>query len=193
MDRSIFDFLRQVLLLEHPEGLAEAERAAREAFVVRFQQITGPVQAKGLEDTAFYRQFPLGSLNEVAADPTRLGYSARGLRTLSTLNDSPTGRAVSRRPAPTTPSEARTPAFGSTPSPSWPTNGPTTWRIGPKAMSERRSTFTVPSLPTLARNTCSIRRCSAPGPGPRATLPPVPAIRRDESRTTWSRLLARPS
>ncbi|MFS8065019.1 MAG: malto-oligosyltrehalose synthase [Byssovorax sp.] len=63
--RSIFDFLRGMLLLRDPPGLDEAERAARRDFVLRFQQLTGPVMAKGFEDTAFYRYFPLAALNEV--------------------------------------------------------------------------------------------------------------------------------
>ncbi|GAB3468879.1 malto-oligosyltrehalose synthase [Kineococcus endophyticus] len=44
-------------------------------FVVRFQQTCGPVMAKGIEDTAFYRWFRLSSLNEVGGDPTRFGTS----------------------------------------------------------------------------------------------------------------------
>ncbi|NIZ89788.1 malto-oligosyltrehalose synthase [Kineococcus rubinsiae] len=44
-------------------------------FVVRFQQTCGPVMAKGVEDTAFYRWFRLSSLNEVGGDPTRFGTS----------------------------------------------------------------------------------------------------------------------
>jgi (1->4)-alpha-D-glucan 1-alpha-D-glucosylmutase len=42
---------------------------------MKFQQYTGPVQAKGVEDTAFYRYGPLISLNEVGGDPTRFGQS----------------------------------------------------------------------------------------------------------------------
>ena len=37
----------------------------------RVQQVTSPVMAKGVEDTAFYRYFPLASLNEVGGDPLR--------------------------------------------------------------------------------------------------------------------------
>lgn len=74
-DPSVFAFLRGALLMEHPEGASEEERAAREQFVVRFQQVTGPVTAKGIEDTAFYRQARLASLNEVGGDPTRFGWS----------------------------------------------------------------------------------------------------------------------
>jgi len=42
-------------------------------FTVRFQQTSGPVQAKGVEDTAFYRWFRLVSLNEVGGDPGLFG------------------------------------------------------------------------------------------------------------------------
>jgi (1->4)-alpha-D-glucan 1-alpha-D-glucosylmutase len=42
---------------------------------VRFQQVTGPVMAKGVEDTAFYRYFRLAALNEVGGNPGRFGMS----------------------------------------------------------------------------------------------------------------------
>src|SRR6185369_2447881 len=42
-------------------------------FVGKFQQVTAPVMAKGVEDTAFYVYFPLLSLNEVGGDPDRFG------------------------------------------------------------------------------------------------------------------------
>jgi (1->4)-alpha-D-glucan 1-alpha-D-glucosylmutase len=70
---SLFDFVRAVLLLEDPDGLSESQRAERREFVLRFQQLSGPVMAKGLEDTAFYRYFPLAALNEVGADPDSFG------------------------------------------------------------------------------------------------------------------------
>ncbi len=71
----LFDFIHQVLLLEHPPGISEEEIANREAFIMRFQQLTGPVMAKGVEDTAFYRNYPLSSLNEVGADIYSFGTS----------------------------------------------------------------------------------------------------------------------
>lgn len=47
-----------------------AVQAARRAeLVVRFQQTCGPIQAKGIEDTAFYRWAPLAGLNEVGSHP----------------------------------------------------------------------------------------------------------------------------
>jgi (1->4)-alpha-D-glucan 1-alpha-D-glucosylmutase len=57
--------LRRIVLLE-------GERSPRrDEFVVRWQQATGPVMAKGVEDTAFYRYFRLTALNEVGGDPGR--------------------------------------------------------------------------------------------------------------------------
>ncbi|MGD9724178.1 MAG: malto-oligosyltrehalose synthase [Pirellulales bacterium] len=70
MSPSFFDFIASVLMLEDPEGLSDEARAERRQFVLKFQQVTGPVTAKGLEDTAFYRYYPLASLNEVGGDPT---------------------------------------------------------------------------------------------------------------------------
>lgn len=43
--------------------------------IVRFQQACGPVMAKGVEDTALYRWFPLSCLNEVGWEPDRFGVS----------------------------------------------------------------------------------------------------------------------
>ena len=75
MNWSVFDFLRSVLLLEHPDGVDDSQRAERQVFVMRFQQLTAPVMAKGMEDTAFYRYYPLASLNEVGGSPDRFGVS----------------------------------------------------------------------------------------------------------------------
>src|SRR5712672_3831890 len=54
MEESIFNFLRDVLLLRSPQDIDAAGRAAHAQFVLKFQQTTGPVMAKGLEDTVFY-------------------------------------------------------------------------------------------------------------------------------------------
>lgn len=64
-----FDFLSDVLLLKARDHTRPSQREARLAFVTRWQQFTGPVVAKGLEDTALYLYFPLASLNEVGGDP----------------------------------------------------------------------------------------------------------------------------
>jgi len=72
-DASIYDWLERVLTLDAPERTSEAERRERLDFVMRFQQITGPVTAKGFEDTALYRFNRLVSLNDVGGDPSRFG------------------------------------------------------------------------------------------------------------------------
>jgi (1->4)-alpha-D-glucan 1-alpha-D-glucosylmutase len=90
MEASLFDFFREVVL---PRDLGEDKAAkdgdrregyppadadeARERvrFAMKLQQYTGPVQAKGLEDTAFYRYNVLLSLNEVGGEPSRFGRS----------------------------------------------------------------------------------------------------------------------
>ena len=72
-DPSIFDFIGALLLLKDPKGTTANERAERRDFALRFQQLTSPVTAKGLEDTAFYRFHPLSSLNEVGGEPAIFG------------------------------------------------------------------------------------------------------------------------
>jgi (1->4)-alpha-D-glucan 1-alpha-D-glucosylmutase len=72
---TIFDFIGQVLLLGDPEGISDADRRERRDFVMKFQQMTGPVMAKGVEDTAFYRYFPLAALDEVGGHPQSMGTS----------------------------------------------------------------------------------------------------------------------
>ena len=72
---SVFKLLRQMLLPTRADGIPEEEHQRRLRFAMKFQQFTGAVQAKGLEDTAFYRYVPLLSLNEVGGDPARFGRS----------------------------------------------------------------------------------------------------------------------
>ncbi|MGC4049596.1 MAG: hypothetical protein QM757_08800 [Paludibaculum sp.] len=56
-----------------PSETDELVHARRLRFAQKFQQYTSPVQAKGIEDTAFYRYCPLASLNEVGGEPASLG------------------------------------------------------------------------------------------------------------------------
>lgn len=72
---SIFDFLKDVLLLNYPEHFGDGDKKEWLDFVMRFQQITGAVMAKGVEDTAFYVYNRLVSLNEVGGSPDRFGTS----------------------------------------------------------------------------------------------------------------------
>lgn len=73
VDAESFNFVRDVMLLEQPEGLDDTGREDRLLFIGRFQQVTSPVMAKGIEDTSFYRYFPLISLNEVGGEPSHGG------------------------------------------------------------------------------------------------------------------------
>jgi (1->4)-alpha-D-glucan 1-alpha-D-glucosylmutase len=73
LSATIFDFLENVLLLQYPENFKEADRMEWLDFVMKFQQITGPVMAKGVEDTTFYVYNRFVSLNEVGGNPERFG------------------------------------------------------------------------------------------------------------------------
>jgi (1->4)-alpha-D-glucan 1-alpha-D-glucosylmutase len=90
LNSSIFDFLRDVLLLRYPEQASQPDREAWLDFAMHFQQITGPVMAKGLEDTTFYTYNRLASLNEVGGVPGRFGnpldaFHGQNLERLKTL------------------------------------------------------------------------------------------------------------
>ncbi len=69
-DITIFDFLRDILLLQ---GWTDRQQAAQ--FTLKFQQYTGPVMAKAVEDTCFYIYNRLVSVNEVGGDPRHFGVS----------------------------------------------------------------------------------------------------------------------
>lgn len=78
LDVELFGFLEDLVLLRvrgpQPPGLAGVfEVEAESELVARFQQLTSPVMAKGVEDTAFYTYLPLVALNEVGGDPGHFG------------------------------------------------------------------------------------------------------------------------
>jgi len=68
LDSELFDFIGGLLVLRY-----DGDQEGR--FAVRFAQVSAPVMAKGVEDTAFYRYRPLLCLNEVGGDPTKFGTS----------------------------------------------------------------------------------------------------------------------
>ncbi len=68
IDAGLFDFIGDVLALRH-RGALESE------FLLRFQQFTSPVMAKGVEDTAFYCFNRMIGLNEVGGAPAADGMS----------------------------------------------------------------------------------------------------------------------
>lgn len=75
-DLTVFEFLRGVLLGEPMAGVSQAHEQTLIEFAMKFQQVTSPVAAKGVEDTAFYRYNRLVCLNEVGGDPRRYGASS---------------------------------------------------------------------------------------------------------------------
>ena len=81
-DPSVFDFLRGVLTLDAAPP-AGARRRRMVEFALRFQQLTAPVVAKGVEDTAFYRYLRLIALNEVGNDPRDFGFSLKAFHAAS--------------------------------------------------------------------------------------------------------------
>jgi (1->4)-alpha-D-glucan 1-alpha-D-glucosylmutase len=72
---AIFDFVRDTVLLRNVGDFAEEDRPRLIDWAMKFQQLTGPVLAKGLEDTAFYVYNRLTSLNEVGGHPEQFGVS----------------------------------------------------------------------------------------------------------------------
>jgi (1->4)-alpha-D-glucan 1-alpha-D-glucosylmutase len=80
MSTAVFDYLRSVLLLA-PKRFARDEAAAQEDYrqklhvALKFQQLTGPVMAKGLEDTVCYVYNRFVSINEVGGSPEVFGIS----------------------------------------------------------------------------------------------------------------------
>ena len=75
MDTITFDFLKRVLTLDLPCYLTSEQKEAWLHFVLRWQQLTGAIMAKGFEDTALYCYNRLVSLNEVGGDPGSTGLS----------------------------------------------------------------------------------------------------------------------
>jgi (1->4)-alpha-D-glucan 1-alpha-D-glucosylmutase len=70
VDSRLYDFVERVLRVDPPHYI-EREREKWLEFVMRWQQFTGRVMAKGVEDTAFYNYNRLISLNEVGGEPGR--------------------------------------------------------------------------------------------------------------------------
>lgn len=76
LDPSVFDFLHKLMtgdLVAQPRSGFSRQAAIRVAM--RVQQYSGPVMAKGLEDTAFYRYNRFVALNEVGGHPDHFGLS----------------------------------------------------------------------------------------------------------------------
>ncbi len=73
LDPELFGFLEGLLLLQVPIPESDAPVPPEIELVMRFQQLSGPVMAKGVEDTSFYNYNRFVALNEVGGDPGRFG------------------------------------------------------------------------------------------------------------------------
>ncbi len=83
-DKSVFDFIFQLLTTDIIDERSNALPASEvRRLAMKFQQYTGPVMAKGVEDTAFYRYNRLVSLNEVGGEPARFGTSLSAFHRLN--------------------------------------------------------------------------------------------------------------
>ncbi len=83
-DTSVFDFVCNVLKLRLDDNTDPAFRRKVTDFVMRLQQYTGAVAAKGIEDTAFYRYARLISMNEVGCHPDTGSLSAQAFHRANT-------------------------------------------------------------------------------------------------------------
>ena len=79
-----FTFVRRFLLLDFPDYVSEEEKREWLHFAMRFQQLTGPVMAKGVEDTTHYVYNRLLSLNEVGGRPDHFGCSLEEFHNFNT-------------------------------------------------------------------------------------------------------------
>jgi len=77
------NFIEKLLLLEWEESLTPEQRDLRLHFAMRLQQLTGPLMAKGIEDTLFYVYNRLLSLNEVGGYPGRFGITTTEFHTFN--------------------------------------------------------------------------------------------------------------
>jgi len=69
------NFIQKLMLLEYEDSLTQAEKDQWLYFVMRVQQYTGPLMAKGVEDTALYVYNRFLALNEVGGEAGRFGVS----------------------------------------------------------------------------------------------------------------------
>jgi len=79
-----FTFVRRFLLLDFPDYVSDEEKREWLHFAMRFQQLTAPVMAKGVEDTTLYGYNRLVSLNEVGGRPDHFGCSIEEFHNFNT-------------------------------------------------------------------------------------------------------------
>jgi (1->4)-alpha-D-glucan 1-alpha-D-glucosylmutase len=163
-ESSVFNYLRDVLLLRFPDGANEEDRQAQQAFVMKFQQCTSPVMAKSVEDTAFYRYNRLVSLNEAGGAPQRFGASLAAFheQNRQRLRQWPFSMLATTTHD-TKRSEAKMYARALTSFPRSRKSGERCYVAGARATKRRNSSSPVNRRRIVTTNTRSIRPSSAPG------------------------------
>ena len=96
------DLLEAFLLCARDPQRSPSRQILLNRIIRRFQQITGPVMAKSLEDTLFYRFARFVALNEVGGDPARFGLSTEAFHEMNAERDRAHGRTPSSQRPPTT-------------------------------------------------------------------------------------------
>jgi (1->4)-alpha-D-glucan 1-alpha-D-glucosylmutase len=175
---SLFQWLEDVLLKRYPDHLPAPEREVLLGFAMKLQQLTGPVMAKGLEDTVFYVYNRLVALNEVGGEPEHFGTGVETFhqRNLERARGFP-GALVASTTHDTKRSEdvrARLAVLSELPG-DWRRAVETWGRIN----APHRTALGRRALPRRTTSTSSTRRCSGPGRwesrGRRSSLPSRPA------------------
>jgi (1->4)-alpha-D-glucan 1-alpha-D-glucosylmutase len=82
---AIFDFVRDILLLKDPKDASPDAHRQRRQLALKFQQLTGPVMAKGLEDTTCYSYNRFLACNEVGGSPQKFGATVEEFHQASLL------------------------------------------------------------------------------------------------------------
>ena len=146
---AVFRFIRDALLQRYPRDVHGQRQGRPARFAGKFQQLTSPVTAKGIEDTAFYIYNRLVSLNEVGGEPAHFGVDAGRAARVPRGPPAAAGRTRCRRCRRTTPSAARTCAHGSTCCRRCPTSGPQhVNRLGRLNARHRVERWTADRAPT---------------------------------------------
>ena len=169
---------QDVLTLRVP-GVGERGRPRRSAldFVRRFQQITGPVTAKGYEDTVALPLQPARLAQRGGRRSQPLRHLAGRVPRRERRARGAARRTRCRRRPPTTPSAARTCARASTCCRRSPPSGGRGWPPGSGSTASTARWSTARRCPAPTPSTCSTRRWSAPGRSTRDRLPRLPASR----------------
>src|SRR5208282_4408111 len=139
------------------DGHDPAYRKTVTTFAMKFQRVTSPVMAKGLEDTAFYRYNRLVSLNDVGGDLHRFGTTTPEF-ILRTRSASAVGLTPCWLPARTTPSAPRMCVPGSMCSRRYRGYGGFGCGTGDASIAAISAWSTTGPPPRRMTNTCSIRR-----------------------------------